>query len=184
MKISRQLNTLSYSEYLHLLRSYSRYTDFNSLGLFRSILENEKLTAEQKLEIRDAAISAFPKFFVFLQVKDPWTYRKLTLLGQDFTEADEDRLRDIIELNQQRILADKRIKHRNFGIYSKHSCGYDTCYMNGLMIKQGSLLSEYIMVTPSRRPQKYSTFSKSEQRKQERKSKHQIIQADLDTSER
>lgn len=184
MKINRQLNTLSYSEYFHLLRSYTRYTDFNSLGLFRSILENEKLTLEQKIAIRYASISTFPKFFIFLQVKDPWTYQKLTLLGQDFTAADEDRLRDIIELNQQRILADKRIKHRNFGIYSKHSCGYDTCHMNGLMIKQGSLLSEYNMVTPSRRPQKYSTFSKAEQRKRARKSKHQIIQADLAISER
>ena len=184
MKISRRLNTFSYSEYIHLLKIYARYTDFNSLGLFRSILENEKLTAKQKTEIRDAAIGTFPKFFAFLQVKDPWTYRKLTLLGQDFTKADEDLLRDIIELNQQKILADKRIKHRNFGIYSKHSCGYDTCHMNGLMIKQSSLLSEYNMVTPSRRPQKYSTFSKAERRKQERKSKHQIIQTDLNISER
>ena len=161
MKISRQLNTFSYSEYIHLLKNHARYTDFNSLGLFRSILENEKLTTKQKIEIRDAVIGTFPKFFVFLQVKDPWTYRKLTLLGQDFTKADEDLLRDIIELNQQKILADKRIKHRNFGIYSKHSCGYDTCYMNGLMIKQGSLLSEYSM----RLPKKYSTFSKAERRK-------------------
>ena len=179
MKIGRRLNTLSYSEYLPLLKSYSRFTDFNSLGLFRSILENEKLTLEQKVEVRDVAISTFPRFFTFLQVKDPWTFRKLELLGQDFTVADEDRLRDLIALNQQKILADKRIKHRNFGIYSKHSCGYDTCYMNDLMTKQGSLLSEYNMISPLRGPQKYSTFSKSERRKQERKRKHQIIQADL-----
>jgi len=183
MKISRQLNTFSYREYIHLLKNHTRYTDFNSLGLFRSILENEELTPKQKIEIRDAAIGTFPKFFVFLQVKDPWTYRKLMLLGQDFTEADENRLRDIIEFNQQKILADKRIKHRNFGIYSKHSCGYDTCYMNGLMIKQNSLLSEYNMVIPSRGPQKYSTFSKAERCKKERKSKHQIILTDLNISE-
>ena len=52
MKISRQLNTFSYSEYIHLLKNHARYTDFNSLGLFRSILENEKLTAKQKFATR------------------------------------------------------------------------------------------------------------------------------------
>ena len=177
MKIGRQLNTLSYGEYLKLLKKHSRFTDFNSLGLFRSILENEKLTLEQKLEIRDKATDIFPKFFVFLQVKDPWTFRKLELLGQDFTVADEDRLRRIIELNQQKILAKKRIKHRNFGIYSKHSCGYDTCFMNNLMTKQNSLLSEYGMA--SMRADKYSTFSKSERHRQERKKKYQLIQTEL-----
>lgn len=181
MKINRQLNTLSYSEYLHLLKNYLRFTDFNSLGLFRSILENEKLTLEQKIKIRDISISTFPRFFNFLQVKDPWTFRKVALLGQEFTVADEDRLREIISLNQQRILADKRIKHRNFGIYSKHNCGYETCYMNDLMIKQGSLLSEYNMILPASRHQNYSTFSKSERRKQERKRKHQIVQTALFT---
>jgi hypothetical protein len=177
MKIGQQLNTLSYGEYLNLLKNYSRFADFNSLGLFRSILENEKLTLEQKIQVRDVSISVFPKFFTFLQVKDPWTFRKLELLGQDFTVADEDRLRNIIDLNQQKILAKKRIKHRNFGIYAKHSCGYDTCCMNNLMTKQNSLLSEYGMF--SMRADKYSTFSKSERRKQERKKKHQLIQADL-----
>jgi hypothetical protein len=177
MKISRQLNTLSYGEYLNLLKNYSRFTDFNSLGLFRSILENEKLTLEQKVEIRDKATATFPKFFNFLQVKDPWTFRKFELLGQDFTVADEDRLRRIIELNQQNILAKKRIKHRNFGIYSKHSCGYDTCFMNNLMTKQNSLLSEYGMV--SMRTDKYSTFSKSGRRRQERKKQYQLIQTEL-----
>ncbi len=177
MKIGRKLNTFSFKEYLHLLKNYTRFTDFNSLGLFRSILENKKLTLEQQLEIRDVATKTFPKFFTFLQVKDPWTFRKLGLLGQDFTVADEDRLRNIIDLNQQKILAKKRIKHRNFGIYAKHSCGYDTCFMNNLMTKQNSLLSEYGMF--SMRTDKYSTFSKSERRKQERKRKHQLIQTDL-----
>ncbi len=177
MKIGRQLNTLSYREYLHLLKNYARFTDFNSLGLFRSILENEKLTLEQKLEIRAIATKTFPKFFTFLQVKDPWTFRKLALLGQDFTVADEDRLRDIIGVNQQKILAKKRIKHRNFGIYSKHCCGYETCFMDGLMIKQNSFLSEQFMNGISTK--NHNAISKSERRKQGRKKKHRLIQTDL-----
>jgi hypothetical protein len=177
MKIGRKLSTFSQGEYHNLLKNYLRFTDFNSLGLFRSILENEKLTLEQKIDIRDAAKNTFPKFFTFLQVKDPWTFRKLELLGQDVTVADEDRLRDVIALNQQKILENKRIKHRNFGVYSKHSCGYDTCFMNGLMTKQDSLLSEYGI--SGMRPSNYSKFSKSARRKQERKREHQIIQTDL-----
>lgn len=180
MKISRQLNTLSYNECLHLLKNYSRFTDFNSLGLFRSILENEKLTIEQKMEIRDAAISTFPRFFAFLQVKDPWTFRKLELLGQEFTVADERRLQDIIQFNQQRILTDKRIKHRNFGIYSKHSCDYDTCHLNNLMIKQGSWLAERHMYFQTDHHNKYGVFAKSERYRKERKMNHRLIQGDLD----
>jgi len=88
MKIGRKLSTFSQGEYHNLLKNYLRFTDFNSLGLFRSILENEKLTLEQKIDIRDAAKNTFPKFFTFLQVKDPWTFRKLELLGQDVTVAD------------------------------------------------------------------------------------------------
>jgi len=182
MKIDRKLNTLSYSDYIHLLKNHTRFTDFNSLGLFRSILENEKLTPEQRIEVRDAAISTFSKSFVFLQVKDPWTYRKLTLLGQDFTAADEDRLREIINLNQQKILAEKKIKHRNFGIYSKHSCGYDTCHLNNLMTKQGSWLADGDMYFQTDHRNKYGILAKSERYRKERKLTHRLIQADLDKS--
>ena len=92
MKINKRLNTLTHSEYLHLLKVYKSFTDFNSLGLFRSILENAKLSLTQKIEIRDAAILSFPKFFEFLQLKDPWTFIQLKNLGQNFTVADERRL--------------------------------------------------------------------------------------------
>lgn len=176
MKLSRQINTLTYSEYLHLLENYKKFTDFNHLGLFRSILENEKLAPTQKFEIRDAAIEKFPKFFEFLQIKDPGTFLKLETLGQNLTAADERRIWDVIYLNQQRILADKRIRHRNFGVYSKHTCGYDTCHLNGIMVKQGSLLTEREMVSRK----KYSTIStKSETYKRERREQRQIIQKKL-----
>lgn len=176
MKLDRQINTLAYSEYLHLLENYKKFTDFNHLGLFRSILENGKLEPTQKLEIRDAAIKKFPRFFEFLQIKDPGTYLKLETLGQDLTVADERRIWDVIYLNQQRILASKRIRHRNFGVYSKHTCGYDTCNLNGIMVKQGSLLTEQEMVSRK----KYSTIlTKSEIYKRERREQRLIVQKDL-----
>jgi hypothetical protein len=175
MKLGRQINTLTYSEYLHLLENYRKFTDFNHLGLFRSILENGKLEPAQKLEVRDAAIEKFPKFFEFLQIKDPETFLKLETLGQNLTIADERRLWDVIYLNQQRILADKRIRHRNFGVYSKHTCGYDTCNLNGIMIKQGSLLTEREMVSRK----KYSVFSKSERYRRERKEQYRTVQNGL-----
>jgi hypothetical protein len=174
MKINRQFNTLSYSEYLHLLKNYSRFTDFNSLGLFRSILENEKLTLERKIEVRDKAIATFPRFFTFLQVKDPWTFERLKLLGQNFTVADERRLWNVIQLNQQKILADKRIRHRNFGTYSKHNCGYDTCHSNRLMIRQGSRLAESEMHFHTDKSH-YPLQEKSQLRKRDRKIRGRII---------
>lgn len=175
MKINKRLNTLIYSEYLYLLKTYKSFTDFNHLGLFRSVLENAKLSLTQKIEIRDAAILAFPKFFEFLQLKDPWTFLQLKKLGQHFTVADEKRLWDVVRLNQQKILDKKRIGHKNFGVYSKHNCGYDTCNLNGIMVKQGSLLTEQDMVNRK----KYSTFSKSARYKKERKKHYRVIQVDL-----
>ena len=65
-KINRKLNTFTYSEYDHLLEYYKKYTDFNTLGLFRSITENKKLDLEQKIKTRDLAVTAFLKAFEFL----------------------------------------------------------------------------------------------------------------------
>lgn len=142
MKLNRQLNQLTEAEYQHLLTNYQRYTDFNSLGLFRSLLENEKLDLTQRLRLRDAAIEVFPKFYEFLQLKDPRTYQRLSTLGQQLTVADEEACWDQIKRNQQRLLAEKGIRHRNIGTYARHDCGYDWCPFNGLMVRQGSRLAE------------------------------------------
>ncbi|MGI4737802.1 MAG: hypothetical protein ACRYG7_21765 [Janthinobacterium lividum] len=181
MKIGKKLNMLTYQEYLQLLSSYKKYTDFNHLGLFRSILENAKLSLVQQLEIRDIAIQVFPKFFEFLQVKDPSTFLRLEKLGKSLTIADEQNLRNKLEINQQKILASKRIKHRNFGIYSKHGCGYPTCHFNGIMTRQGSVLAEYNMVFQSESRHNYSVFSKALLNKQNRKINYRLIQKDLDS---
>jgi hypothetical protein len=51
MKIGVKLNQLTYVEYISILDRYQKYTDFNTLGLYRSLLENDKLDLEQKIAI-------------------------------------------------------------------------------------------------------------------------------------
>jgi hypothetical protein len=99
-------------------------------------------------------------------------------LGLELTEGDIENLWRKIFIAQEKILKDKRIKHRNFGEYSKHNCGYDTCPMNGIMIKQGSLFAEYEMCVGS--VNKYIQKQKSERRKSDRKSENQIIATELE----
>lgn len=142
MKINRPFNELNYDEYIFYIDNHKKYTDFNTLGLYRSFLENENLNLEKKLELRDYAHKIFKKTFDFLQLKDPVTYFLVSTLGLELTVADHNQLWREIRKNQQEILNDKKIKHRNFGDYSKHNCGQDDCPYNGLMIKQGSIIAE------------------------------------------
>ncbi|HET8809743.1 MAG TPA: hypothetical protein VFM65_05700 [Flavobacteriaceae bacterium] len=145
MKISKPFNQLQKEEYFHFIENHKQYTDFNTLGLYRSLLENENLQLEEKLEIRDFANQLFQKTFDFLQLKDPLTYMKVVHLGMELTKQEESAFWEIIKKNQEKILKDKKIKHRNFGAYSKHDCGYDYCPYNGLMIRQNSPLAEFSM---------------------------------------
>ncbi len=145
MKIGKRFNELSKSDYFHFIDNYKKYSDFNTLGMYRSICENEKLSLNDRIEIRDYANTVFGKTFEFYQLKDPKTYFDLSTLGYEMTVADERKVWDDIIINQEKILSKKKIKHRNFGEYSKHNCGYDDCKFNGLMIKQGSGLAESSM---------------------------------------
>ena len=151
-----------------------RSTDFNTLGLYRSIIENEKLTLDEKIEVREYAHKFFQKTFDFLQLKDPDTFVRVSTIGQSLTVADERQIWTDIIANQEKILKDKRIKHRSFGQYSKHSCGYDNCQFNGVMIKKGSLLAERSMFFHGDKS-KYQAKVKSERRKKERKSEQHIV---------
>ncbi|SHL40388.1 hypothetical protein [Hymenobacter psychrotolerans] len=171
MKLNRRLSQLTEPEYRHLLTQHRRYTDFNSLGLFRGLLENEKLNLEQRLRLRDAAVEAFPKFYEFLQLKDPKTYFRLNTLGQELTVSDERAAWDEISHAQQRILTQKRIRHRNFGTYAKHGCGYDTCPLNGLMIRQGTRLAEDVICFSSDQRISYGGHldHRAKQRRRDRK---------------
>lgn len=178
MKIGKRFNQLSKSEYIHYIDNHKKYTDFNTLGLYRSICENEKLALLDKIEIRDYANTIFGKTFHFYQLKDPITYFDLTTLGKELTVADKQKVWNDIKINQQKILADKKIKHRNFGIYSKHNCGYEDCRYNGLMIKQGSFLTESSIHFNSDKNE-YAAKDKSERIKKQRKNKNKIIKDEL-----
>ncbi len=179
MKIGKKFNQLSKSEYMHYIDNHKKYTDFNTLGMYRSICENEKLTLDDRIAIRDYAHTTFEKTFNFYQLKDPKTYFDLTTLGMELTVADEQQLWTNIGTNQQKILSDKKIKHRNFGVYSKHDCGYEECRYNGLMIKKGSYFTESQMCFSSDKNE-YAAKEKSLKMKKQRKDKYKIIREDLD----
>lgn len=181
MKIDRQFNTLTFKEYFHYIENHKKYTDFNVLGLYRSLDENTKLDTAQKIEVRDYAHTFFKKQFDFLQIKDPVTYIDVVTLGQELTKADSHQLWNDIRSYQEKALKEKRIKHRNFGTYSKHICGYDDCPYNGLMLQQGSYLAmigNYGMPRINEK-NRYSAKIKSGSVKKERKNSVQIIQREM-----
>lgn len=137
------------------------------------------MTLDDKIAVREFVHKTFKKTFDFLQLKDPKTFVNVNYLGQEITKGDEERIWDDIRTNQQKILADKKIKHRNFGEYSKHNCGYEDCPYDGIMIRQGSWLMESNMHFDSDK-NKYQQKLKSEKRKTERKNKKQIIGRDFE----
>src|SRR5690606_27265880 len=179
MIIGKKFNQLSKREYFHFIDNYKKYTDFNTLGMYRSICENEKLELKDRIEIRDYANTLFGKTFDFYQLKDPKTYFDLTTLGKELTVADKRQVWDTIRINQEKILSEKKIKHRSFGDYSKHNCGYDTCPLNGIMIKAGSRLAESHMWFDSDKNKSIGKV-KSNKNKTERKNEFKIIQSELE----
>ena len=179
MEIGQKFNTLSLEEYFFYIDNYKKYKDFNTLGLYRSIVENDKLNLSEKIEVREYAHKSFKKTFDFLQLKDPKIFVDVTYLGQELTTGDEEKIWREIRKNQQKILADKKIKHRNFGEYSKHNCGREDCIWNGVMVRQGSWLMWTNMHFDSDK-NKYEQRLKSKRRKSERKKEKQIIQQLLD----
>ena len=168
MKIGKRFNQLTEQEYRYYIDHSGKYTDFNTLGLYRSIIENEKLNLQQKLEIRDYANHKFGKTFEFYQLQYPSLYFDLITLGESLTTGDYMKLWDEIRHNQERILKAKRIKHRNFGDYSKHNCGHDWCPYNGVMTRKGSRIAEMAMRFHSDRS-KHGRRSKRAQQKKEEK---------------
>jgi len=182
MEIGQKFNTLTLNEYYFFIDNYKKYTDFNTLGLYRSIVENDKLTLDDKIAVREYAHKTFKKTFDFLQLKDPKTFVEVEHLGQEITKGDENKIWDDIRRNQQKILEDKKIKHRNFGEYSKHICGDENCLWNGIMVRQGSWLSEGTMHFIGDK-NKYQQKVKSERRKSERKNKKQIIRKYIESGQ-
>jgi hypothetical protein len=89
MEIGQRFNKLTLKEYFFYIDNYKKYTDFNTLGLYRSIVENEKLSLDDKLSLREYAHKKFRKTFEFLQLKDPKIYIDIKYLGQELTKGDE-----------------------------------------------------------------------------------------------
>jgi hypothetical protein len=179
MKLGRPFNKLSFSEYLAFIPMHETFSDWNALGLYRSIIEHETLTLEEKLQVRDLAHTFFQKQFDFLQLKDPKTYIAVSSLGLELTKADENQLWENVRHNQQKILENKKIKHRNFGDYSKHNCGVETCPYLGLMVKQGSFLCEQQIRFDSDK-NAWGAQQKSERLKRDRKNQKAIIDENLE----
>lgn len=174
MQIGKKFNTLSISQYHHYIANYKKYTDFNRLGLYRSILENEKLSTEERIALRDHANETFGKYYHFLQVKDPGTYFGLCTIGLKMTSADEEQVWRNIKEAQEQILRSKRIKHRNFGVHSKHLCYYDDCPKHNVMTQyhSDSYVPEIHLSTDK------SSFFKSEKAKERvknRKNQYRIV---------
>lgn len=178
MKLKQKFNTLTYSEYIRVIDDRKKIVNFNALGLFRSIVETTKLDLSQKIAVRDYANQFLQKSFDFLKVKDPSTYFYLITLGKDLTKADEQKINDDMARDREKILKNKRVKHRNFGIYSKHNCGYDSYPLNGLMVEQGSYFAESCMRFNSDK-NRWSLTLKSNSRKKERKKMQQLIEREL-----
>jgi len=179
MKIGKLFNQLTLEEYIFYIDNHYKYKDFNTLGLYRSIVEHKQLTLENKLLVREQAHKVFKKTFDFLQLKDPITYFEVSTLGVTLTKGDEQKIREDISKNQQSILADKRIRHRNFGVYSKHSCPYPDCPFNGLMVRQGAHLA-YGCIGFDSDKNKYAGQLKSERRRSERKRMKQFIAREME----
>lgn len=80
-KINQKFNTMTLANYLYFIENHKKFSDFNKLGLYRSLSENEKLTLEEKIQVRDFAHRFFAKSFEFLQLKDPMTFLTVKTLG-------------------------------------------------------------------------------------------------------
>lgn len=179
MELGRPFNTFTLQEYQEIIPLHKKYKDFNRLGLYRSIMENDKLDLEEKEQVIDLANSYFQKTYDFLVLKDPGTWFELEHIGKELSLAQQRDLWDKIKEKQEKIIKEKRFGHRNFGVYSKHICGDDSCPYNGLMIHPNSKFAESEIHFKSDK-NKTGKKHKSMQHKSERKASKHMIDRDLD----
>ena len=176
MKIDQKFNTLSVSQYLHYIKNYKKYIDFNTLGLYRSLMENEALNLKDKIKIRDYAHEFFFKAFEFLQIKDPYTYFEVESLGEELTASYIFKTRNKIKEYQEKTLKEKRIKHKNFGITSKHECGRKYCPYDGLMLKANARIGKGCIWYDHDNDISYKESKQAKKTKQSRKNSRNIIE--------
>jgi hypothetical protein len=65
MKIGKRFNELEKSEYFHFMQNDKKHSDFNTLGMYKSICENKRLSLTDKIEVRDYANKSFGKTLNF-----------------------------------------------------------------------------------------------------------------------
>ncbi len=120
MKLNRPFNTLSLAEYRHIIPRHSKYADFNPLALYRSIVENPKLSTAEKQEVLALANQYFQKFYDFLVVKDLHTYAALSRLGlPPLSPAQQWDYDEQLRAQAEKILARKRIRNWRVGTVTK-----------------------------------------------------------------
>jgi len=170
-------NTFTKKDYIFAVNNVKK-KNINMLGLYRSILENEKLNNDEKIEVRNILNEKHFKTFEFYQIKDPDLYMKLFLLDKDYNEQQKEQLFEDVELFQEKKLKEKRFGHRNFGTYSKHNCGMKDCPMNGLMVRQGSAMAERCLNFKSDTNKSYKK-TKSKNYKKERKNSKNLVERSL-----
>lgn len=140
MKIGQPINELSPERIREIIKGYKEYTDFNRLGLFRGLLESERITAEERAELQELAIAAFNRYFDFLVIKDSETWWKTLNPGWEAASRNDRYVKwRKIEAKQEAIIKRKGFGHRNFGNYSKHNCCYKDCPLNGIMVKKNDI---------------------------------------------
>ena len=103
------------AEYRHYIAHHQKYADFNPLGLYRSILENDKLDEAALLEILAFANQYFQRFYNFLFVKDPVTYSRLATLGQGLSETQQWQHLSHVWDRREKWCAEKGIRHQRIG---------------------------------------------------------------------
>lgn len=169
MKIGQPINQLSASVLRGLLPSYRKYTDFNRLGFFRGLCESQKLTLEEKEELRDLGKTIFAKYYDFLVVKDPHTWDRLENLGNDRTQQEITADWKKINERQYVILKNKEFGHRNFGIHSRHDCCYENCKLNNAMTKPKYSISFGLEIWFDQDANKYGKKERALLRKKEKR---------------
>ena len=106
---------MSMAKYRHYIAHHQKYADFNPLGLYRSILENDKLDEAARLEVLALANQYFQRFYNFLFIKDPVAYSRLTTLGQGLSETQQRQHLSHVWDRREQWCAEKGIRHQRIG---------------------------------------------------------------------
>lgn len=139
MKLNARFNTFTLPRYREAIANHKRYTDFNPLALFRSILENGKLGEAEQLEVLALAKAAFPRFYRHLLLKDLRTYAALSRLGQEpLGDAQMRQYINKLRCEQEKEFAKRKIRNARVGAYTVSewiTCGEDGGRGNGQRMK-------------------------------------------------